>query len=36
MNPNLILFPVVAVVFLTFAVGILMVSYRFKAVKREG
>ncbi|MDO9103416.1 MAG: MAPEG family protein [Methylovulum sp.] len=36
MNPNLIIFPVFAIVLLTFAVGILMLKCRFKAVKEDG
>jgi len=36
MNPNLILFPVIAIVLLTFAVGILMLKFKFKAVKEHG
>lgn len=36
MNSNLIIFPVFAMVLLTFAVGILMLLYRIKAVKEDG
>jgi len=35
MNANLILFPVIAIVLLTFAVGILMLKFKFKAVREN-
>ncbi|MDP2904348.1 MAG: MAPEG family protein [Methylovulum sp.] len=36
MNPNLIFVPVIAIVLLTFAVGILMLKFKFKAVEEDG